>query len=205
LAVWSPSGDRIVYSVAAVDGEGRYDIYVMNGDGSQIRDLTSQHFPPVFLAREPVFSVDGSKIFFIGEWWDWRVLETEVTCSLSSSEVVSGEGVSISGRIEPAVPGATATLTIIKPDGSTITRTLDLDSEGSYSEVLEPSEIGQWAVKVTWEGDLGHHASESQTTYLIVEEPQNGGGGIPGFPSQSIVVGVILGALLYSIVKRVYS
>ncbi len=205
LAVWSPSGDRIVYSVAAVDGEGRYDIYVMNGDGSQIRDLTSQHFPPVFLAREPVFSVDGSKIFFIGEWWDWRVLETEVTCSLSSSEVVSGEGVSISGRIEPAVPGATATLTIIKPDGSTITRTLDLDSEGSYSEVLEPSEIGQWAVKVTWEGDLGHHASESQTTYLIVEEPQNGGGGIPGFPSQSIVLGVILGALLYSIVKRVYS
>ena len=111
LAVWSPSGDRIVYSVAAVDVEGRYDIFMMNSDGSQIRDLTSQLFPPVFLAHESVFSVDGSKIFFIGEWWDWRVLETEVTCSLSSSELVPGEAVIVSGSIEPAVPETAITLT----------------------------------------------------------------------------------------------
>ncbi len=155
LAAWSPSGDRLVYSVAAVGDEGRYDIYMMNSDGSQIQDLTSQHFPPGLLAHEPVFSADGSKIFFIGEWWDWRVLETEITCSLSSSEAVSGEEVSVSGGIEPAVPEAAVTLTIVKPDGSTTTRTLDLDSEGSYSEVLEPSEIGRWAVKVSWEGISG--------------------------------------------------
>ena len=204
LAAWSPSGDRIVYSVAAVDGEGRYDIYMMKGDGSQIQDLTSQHFPPRFLAHEPMFSVDGSKIFFIGEWWDWRVLETEITCSLSSSEVESGEEVIINGRIEPAVPGATATLTLIKPDGSTTTKTLDLDSESSYAEALEPSEIGQWAIKVSWEGDLGHNASESQTMVFLVEEPQDGGNGIPGFPTQSIILGVIVGALLYSITKRVH-
>jgi hypothetical protein len=114
---------------------------------------------------------------------------------------VSGEEVSVSGKIEPAVPEATVTLTVVKPDGSTITRTLGLDSEGSYSEVLEPSEIGRWAVKVSWEGDLGHHASESQTAYLVVEEPQNRGDGIPGFPTQSIVLGVILGALLISMLK----
>ena len=203
LASWSPSGDRLVYSVAAVGTEGRYDIYTMNGNGSQIRDLTSQHFPPGFLAHEPVFSVDGSKIFFIGEWWDWRVLETEVTCALSSSEAVSGEEINVSGGIEPAVPEAEVTLTVVKPNGSTTTRTLDLDSEGSYSEVLGPSEIGRWAVKVSWEGDLGHHASESQTTYLIVEEPQDGGNGIPGFPTQSIMLGVIVGAFLYSMTKCV--
>ena len=151
-----------------------------------------------------MFSVDGSKIFFIEEWWDWRALETEITCALSSSEIVLGEEVSVSGRIEPAVPEATATLTIIKPDGSTTTKTLDLDSEGSYAEALEPSEIGQWAIKVSWEGDLGHHASESQTMVFIVEEPQDGGSGIPGFPTQSIMLGIIVGALLYSITKRVH-
>ena len=198
LAAWSPSGDSIVYSVAAVDGEGRYDIYLMNSDGSQIRDLTSQHFPQGFLAHESVFSDDGFKIFFIGEWWDWRILATEVTCSLSSSEIVSGEDVIVSGRIEPAVPKAAVKLTIVKPDDSIITKTVNLDSEGSYSEAFEPSEIGQWAFKVSWEGDLGHDASESQTMHLVVEEPPERGSGIPGFSTQSIVLGLIVGMLLYS-------
>jgi TolB protein len=201
LAAWSPSGDSIVYSVSAVGTEGRYDIYMINSDGSQIRDLTSQLFSQGFLAHGPRFSVDGSKIFFIGEWWDWRVLATEVTCSLSSSEVVSGEDFIVSGRIEPAVPEAAATLTIVKPDGSTTEKTVVLDSEGAYSEVLEPSESGRWAVKVSWEGDLGHNASESQSVYLLVEEPQDGGSGIPGFPTQSIALGLIMGLLLYSIAR----
>jgi hypothetical protein len=200
LAVWSPSGDSIAYSVAAVDEEGRYDIYMMNGDGSQVRDLTSQHFPPGFLAHESVFSVDGSKIYFIGEWWDWRALATEVACSLSTSETVPGGEVTVSGRIEPAVPEATVTMTIVGPDGSTTTKTLNLDSEGSYADVWEPSEPGQWAVKVSWDGDLGHNASESQTVYLVVEEPPGGGGGIPGFPTQSIAFGLIVG-VLYSIAR----
>ncbi len=200
LAVWSPSGDSIAYSVAAVDEEGRYDIYMMNGDGSQVRDLTSQHFPPGFLAHESVFSVDGSKIYFIGEWWDWRALATEVACSLSTSETVPGEEVTVSGRIEPTIPEATVTMILVGPDGSTTTKTLNLDSEGSYAEVWEPSEPGQWAVKVSWEGDLGHNASESQTVYLVVEEPPGGGGGIPGFPTQSIALGLIVG-VLYSIAR----
>lgn len=198
MAVWSPTGDNIAYSVAAVGTEGRYDIYTMNGDGSQIRDLTSQHFPQSFLAHESVFSADGSKIYFIGEWWGWKILATEVTCALSTPEAMAGEEVTVSGRIEPAVPGAAVTLTITKPDGSTTERTLDLDSEGSYSEAFEPSEIGQWAVKVSWEGDPGHDASESQTMHLVVEEPPERRSGIPGFPTQSIVLGLIVGMLLYS-------
>ena len=205
LAVWSPTGDRIAYSVAAVDVEGRYDIYTMNSDGTQIRDLTSQIFPQSFLAHESVFSADGSTIYFIGEWWDWRVLATEVTCALSLSEVMPGEEVSISGRIEPAVPEETVTMAIVGPDGSTTMKTLNLDSEGSYAEDLEPSEPGQWAVKVSWEGDLGHHGSESQTAFLVVEEPRDGGDRIPGFPAWSIMLGVIVGALLYSIIKHVHS
>ena len=205
LAVWSPSGDSIAYSVGAVDDEGRYDIYMMNSDGSQIRDLTSQHFPQSFLAHEPEFSADGSKIYFIGQWWDWRVLATEVTCALSASEVTPGEEITVRGGIEPSIPEATVTLTVEKPDGSTITRTLNLDSEGSYTELLEPSEIGQWAVKVSWEGDPGHTASESQTMHFVVEESQDRGSGIPGFPTQSIMLGIIVGAFLYTMMKRVHS
>jgi len=200
MAVWSPTGDSLAYTVAAMGTEGRYDIYTMNGNGSQIRDLTSQVFPPGFLAHESVYSADGSKIYFIGEWWDWEILATEVTCTLSTSEAVIGEEVTVSGRIEPAVPAATVTLTIAKPDGSTTERTLDIDSEGAYSTVFEPSEVGQWTVKASWEGGPGHHASESQTVQLAVEEPPEEEKGIPGFPTQSIALGLLVGAL-YSLAR----
>jgi Tol biopolymer transport system component len=70
LASWSHSGDRLVYIVAAINGEGKYDIYTMNSDGTNNRDVTPDYFPPEFLCHSPVFSKDDSKIFFIGQWWE---------------------------------------------------------------------------------------------------------------------------------------
>jgi len=70
LANWSSSGDKIVYLVAAIGNEGKYDIYVMNSDGTSVRNITPDYFPAVFLCHTPVFSIDDSKIFFVGQWWE---------------------------------------------------------------------------------------------------------------------------------------
>jgi Tol biopolymer transport system component len=70
LASWSHSGEKIVYIVAAIGTEGRYDIYLMNSDGTSNRNITPDYFPADFLCHSPVFSLDDSIIFFIGEWWD---------------------------------------------------------------------------------------------------------------------------------------
>ena len=37
---------------------------------SNIANISLTYFPPNFLCYTPVFSVDDSKIFFIGEWWE---------------------------------------------------------------------------------------------------------------------------------------
>jgi dipeptidyl aminopeptidase/acylaminoacyl peptidase len=70
LANWSHSGEELVYLVAAIGGQGRYDIYVMNRDGSENRNITPAYFPANFLCHSPVFSADDSKILFIGQWWE---------------------------------------------------------------------------------------------------------------------------------------
>jgi Tol biopolymer transport system component len=70
LVSWSHSGDRLVYMVAAINGEGKYDIYMMNSDGTDNRDITPDYFPAGFLCHSPIFSKDDSKIFFIGQWWE---------------------------------------------------------------------------------------------------------------------------------------
>jgi Tol biopolymer transport system component len=69
IASWSHSGDKIVYIVAAIDGAGKYDIYVINSDGTDNHDITPGYFPPAFLCHSPVFSINDDKVFFIGQWW----------------------------------------------------------------------------------------------------------------------------------------
>ena len=69
IASWSWSGVKIVYVVAAANGEGQYDIHTMNSDGTGNRNITPSYFPSALLCHSPVFSTDDSKIFFIGQWW----------------------------------------------------------------------------------------------------------------------------------------
>jgi Tol biopolymer transport system component len=70
IASWSHSQTRLVFVVAAIGSEGKYDIYMMDSDGSNITNINPDYFPPAFLCHSPVFSADDSKLFFIGQWWE---------------------------------------------------------------------------------------------------------------------------------------
>ena len=70
LASWSHSGDRMVYGVAAVNNAGKYDMYMMNADGSDNHNVTPEYFASNFLCHSPIFSQDDSEIYFIGEWFE---------------------------------------------------------------------------------------------------------------------------------------
>ncbi|NQT26516.1 hypothetical protein HQ585_14275 [candidate division KSB1 bacterium] len=70
VANWSHQGDRIVYQVSAIGTQGKYDIYMINSDGSNIQNITPDYFPNDFLCHSPAFSMDDTKIYFVGEWWE---------------------------------------------------------------------------------------------------------------------------------------
>jgi Tol biopolymer transport system component len=70
LASWSHSGDLIVYSVAAIGDEGKYDMYMMDADGSDNHNLTPEYFAANFLCYSPTFSLDDSEVYFIGQWYE---------------------------------------------------------------------------------------------------------------------------------------
>ncbi len=69
LANWSHSGDKIVCLVTAIGKTGKYDIFLMNADGSHYRNITPDYFPPTFLCHSPIFSLDDTEIYFVGQWW----------------------------------------------------------------------------------------------------------------------------------------
>jgi Tol biopolymer transport system component len=72
LASWSHLGDRIVYGVAAMDNVGKYDMYMMEADGSANHSITPEYFASTFLCHSPIFSQDDSKIYFIGQWYEQK-------------------------------------------------------------------------------------------------------------------------------------
>jgi Tol biopolymer transport system component len=70
MAEWSHAGDRLLFTVAARNGDGVYDMYTMNADGSDQSDITPANWPSQFLCSHGIFSHDDSEIYFVGEWWE---------------------------------------------------------------------------------------------------------------------------------------
>ena len=70
FANWSCSGNEIIYILAAIGDTGRYDLCMMNSDGTDNRVITPEYFPEDFLCRNAIFSLDDSEIYFIGQWWE---------------------------------------------------------------------------------------------------------------------------------------
>jgi len=70
LASWSHSADKIVYVVAAIGNEGKYNLYMMEADGSHNHNITPDYCPSSFLCHSPIFSHDDSEIYFIGQWYE---------------------------------------------------------------------------------------------------------------------------------------
>jgi Tol biopolymer transport system component len=56
--------------VAAINNEGKYDMYMMEADGSNKHIITPEYFPSNFLCYSPIFSKDDSEIYFIIQWYE---------------------------------------------------------------------------------------------------------------------------------------
>ncbi len=69
LANWSPSGDLLVFVVGAIGDVGQFDIYLMQSDGTESRNVTPDYFPSEFLCHEAIFAGSDTSLFFVGEWW----------------------------------------------------------------------------------------------------------------------------------------
>ncbi|MCP4724396.1 MAG: DUF5050 domain-containing protein [bacterium] len=57
---WSPDGTKIVYTMLGTIGEYSYDIFVMNADGTNKTNITTNDHPDF----RPIWSNDGTKIIY---------------------------------------------------------------------------------------------------------------------------------------------
>lgn len=148
--VWSPGGQRIVFSRGRPSGDGQYlitDIYVMNADGSgQTRLTTAPELERVNLSGA-TFSPDGEKIAFLGaeegeypRLWMMNADGSEPTQLLERPSVVFRPAFSPDGERILFVAGATAKrpsgFIVVNADGSDplpVPGTRDFDGSVSWS------------------------------------------------------------------------
>jgi Tol biopolymer transport system component len=195
MASWSHSGDRLVFVVSAVGEEGRYDLYAVSPDGTGLASLTEDLFPPGFLAYPADFSPDDSALYFVGEWWDWEILSTELSCVAGESRVTLGEELTVSGTLRPPVGGAEVALRYTGPDGATLLSVAITSEDGGYADSMTPQRAGAWRVEASWEGDPGHEASVSEAAVFNVAEARTG---VPATPFLALLVGLAASVALLS-------
>jgi len=197
IVQWSSTGEELIHLVSAMGEEGRYDVFRINVDGTGITDLTSEHYPPRFLAHHPIYAGDDSTIYFVGQWWNWAILDSSLTCSISKSTATLDESITISVEVQPEIHNIDAELTITEPDGSMTHQTITL-ADGSYQFSYTPEQLGEYSIQVEWAGDLGHSGSTSASIGFTVQEETPPDEGIPGYP----VISMILGLTIYLMSRR---
>ncbi len=192
IAQWSSTGEQLIFLVSAVGVEGRYDIHRVNVDSSGAVDLTSELLPPGFLVHHTIYAEDDSTLYFVGQWWNWEILDTEITCTVSDTTVSLSESVTVSVAVQPEVHTIEAILTITDPDGTANHQTVTLYN-GANEFSYTPEQLGTYSVHAEWNGDLGHTGSISDFVSFTVQEAAPPSEGIPGYP----LVAIILGFFVY--------
>jgi len=172
--------------------EGRYDLFFIDPDGSGMVDITSDILPREFLANSPIFSMDDSTVYFIGQWFGWNILDSVLTCALSTSSVDIGNALTVSGFLGPYVQSVELQVTFTQPDGTEVIFDVTTD-DGNYVLDFQPDQLGEWEVQSSWIGDSGHSESRSEVrTLTVLEETEPESCRIPGFYIEAILVGLLV-------------
>lgn len=98
----------------------------------------------------------GGFVYFIE-----NLQPTSIACEVSQPRMNFGEDINIFGSISIPVEGATVTLTLNRPDDTTVTLDTTTTAGGAYSQTYTPSAMGPWSVQAYWAGDAQHMGAQS--------------------------------------------
>ena len=172
--VYIGSQDKYVYCLNATTGSFLHR-YLTN--------LNVDSSPAVADNKIYIGGEDGFVYCFVGEGTVPKV-STTISCVVSPTSVLTGNSLTVSGSITPAVSGAIVTLTYTRPDATTLTTKFTSGADGSFTATYTPDQVGNWAVKSSWLGDATHEGATSSVTAFTITAPA------AGIPMEYVYAGV---------------
>jgi len=96
---------------------------------------------------------------------------TNITCSLSKPVIYYGENITVTGSISHG--GATVTLNYTS-NAVVVSKLLSTDSNGFFSDISIPNNVGPWAVLVSWAGnETCFGASSGYKNFTVEKTPRS--------------------------------
>ena len=142
---WSPDGTKLLFSSNRF---GRYEVFLMNADGSGQANLTSE---PAVDDREPAWSPDGQRIVFtryaagcstlvVIDLFGSNIAELDPTPDCERRPDWSPNGGAIAFTTSPTGPGSYR-LFLVEPDGTNVQQLAD---------AITPSSKPRWSPGGVW-------------------------------------------------------
>ena len=131
-------------------------IWIYNGAFARIGNNIIKNATP-----DPIHTSPNGSAEFFG---------VRALISVSLSEVLLGETVTVSGSIIPLHIEAMVTLIYEMPNGIILIRNVTSTAFGEFEDIFTPEIAGSWTVKANWGGDLDHEGVESPEVSFTVEK-----------------------------------
>ena len=114
---------------------------------------------------------------------------SSIQLSIPIQTIITGSTVKFSGTITPAV-NTTVSLTYIRPDSTSVNRTVTSDATGAFVDSFSPDRSGSWQVRASWSGNSQTSGAQSPLQGFQVQDA-------PSFLATSlpwlILVAVVIG------------
>jgi hypothetical protein len=209
--------DLAVGGGLVVVGEGKGDVSDMNEGKTYLFDLEGNLISTLTSPDPTIGARFGYRVATDGEFV--VVAEVEATADelIKAGRVhifQAGAAVFISGNltIDPSSVEADGTVTVsveVKNTGSesgshTVALKLDGEVEEEKTVTLSPEEAETVSFEVTT-SKLGTHSVEIDGltgSYAVTEKEEEPSGGIPGFPYEAIILGVVAGVVILWMMQR---
>ena len=177
--IWSSfTGDELYVSPTYADNKlyvvtDERNIWVLNAtDGVKMGLFTmnsnSWSSPSIYEGRIYVGSNDWN-VYCLSEY---PALTSIITVAVAKTDVNTAELVTGWGQLTPAMPNATVTVVLVKPDGSWITMRVATTTKGAFAFTFTPEAAGNWTVSAEWISDKSfYRSSTSDMVTLQVNVP----------------------------------
>jgi len=94
---------------------------------------------------------------------------TSIELSVDKNEYVVGDVVVVKGYIKPAM-SVTVTITIVKPDGTSVSDNIKTQNDGSFTYSFIVDKTGIWKIQVKYAGSSEYAGSSSPVVEIVVKE-----------------------------------
>ncbi|MHA2067285.1 MAG: Ig-like domain-containing protein [Candidatus Thorarchaeota archaeon] len=99
--------------------------------------------------------------------------QIQINISLSASQIVGGESITVEGSIDPTQADADIVIQYINPLNEVVSRTVKTGAFGNFSDTYTPDMGGVWSITAFWGGDQGYAGSSNTTLLTVVKVTMN--------------------------------